>query len=197
MKFLKYKDINNYSPEEVSFNKTFDLYFNKVLAYVNSYCHDIDNSKNITQDVFIAYWENIHKVDSTKTALPYLLRIAKNRTLNYLQRNKLHKAYTNSTSIADLEFTIHSLRNSTIEKIYENNIERIFMDTLDEMSDSIRETYLLRLHKGLTNNEISEKMNISVRTVEYRIKKALQLLRLGLKDYIVAPMLFFFGQSMW
>lgn len=92
---------------------------------------------------------------------------------------------------------LYSLKSSTIEEIYEKNIESILHEALEEMNPNIRETYLLRLRKGMTNLEISKDTDTPLRTVEYRIKKALLILHKKLKDYINAVILFFAALSLW
>ena len=55
---------------------------------------------------------------------------------------------------------------------------------LSRLPESYREAFEMNRFQNLTYNEIAEKLNVSSKTVDYRIQQALKLLRVELKDYL-------------
>ena len=67
--------------------------------------------------------------------------------------------------------------------IYNELLEK-YHDTLNKIPQEYREAFLLNRNKGLTHRQIAEKLGISTQLVNYRICKALDILRVELKEYL-------------
>ena len=65
-------------------------------------------------------------------------------------------------------------------------IERITENTIEELPDQCKSIFKLSRISGLKNQEIADKLDISVRTVETQIYRALKILKSRLKDYLVS-----------
>ena len=65
-------------------------------------------------------------------------------------------------------------------------IERITENTIEELPDQCKSIFKLSRINGLKNQEIADKLDISVRTVETQIYRALKILKSRLKDYLVS-----------
>lgn len=65
-------------------------------------------------------------------------------------------------------------------------IERITENTIEELPDQCKSIFKLSRINGLENQEIADKLDISVRTVETQIYRALKILKSRLKDYLVS-----------
>jgi RNA polymerase sigma-70 factor (ECF subfamily) len=77
------------------------------------------------------------------------------------------------------------------KSIFFREIEEIYYSSLESLPESCREIFLLSRKEGLSNKEIAEKLDISVRTVENQIYRALKVLKTNLKDYLpLFPLLF-------
>jgi RNA polymerase sigma-70 factor (ECF subfamily) len=128
--------------------------------------------------VFVKLWkkrESIHIAISEKN---YLHRAVINTSLNYLEKNKRLQ------SITDQEDSAFESRNYVDEEIHHNELERNFHFALQELPPVCQTVFSLSRLKGLTNREISEQLNVSIKAVEKHIGKALKHLRLRLKPYL-------------
>ena len=72
---------------------------------------------------------------------------------------------------------------------YENDIEALELEEkinniINSLPDKCKQIFLMSRFEGLKYNEIAEKLNISVKTVEAQMSKALKVLRENLKDYL-------------
>lgn len=178
------------SQKDLFFKKVFELYFERVTGYIFSYYRDRETAKNIAQDTFVSFWENIDKVDSSKSPLPYLFFIAKNKTLNALKRDIVKGKYSSYTQKRELEIRYKVMESCTMDLVQGKEMERIIATSIEQMKENVRETFCLSRFRNLKNEEIAQMLDVSVKTVEYRISIALRILRKDLKDFIHIIVLF-------
>lgn len=77
-----------------------------------------------------------------------------------------------------------TLEDSSSEKLMYKELSGILRNTINGMSPAIRETFLLCREEELSYKEVAQRLGVSVKTVEYRVSKALVLLRDALRDYL-------------
>lgn len=167
-----------------------DLYkksFLKVVHYSNQYVNNYELAKEIAQDSFINLWEKRESLSSSKGSIDYyLITIVRNNSFNAL-RNKMRE--TNRIGHAvEIDDRINSiaLSQDPIDKLTYKELAKIISNTVDQMSHKIRETYLLSREHEMTYPQIAKKLDVSVKTVEYRISKALVMFRISLAKYMPA-----------
>ena len=166
------------------FRKAYEENYGRLVFYVNSYCHDIEAARNIVQDVFVSFWENLGTFDRGRNPLPYLVTISKNKTLNYLKRNALKNKIDDAAGRSAYEVNVITLTDSNLGKVFERDAARIIEESLGAMKGKMRETFILSRNANLTNAEIAARLGVSEKTVEYRFMVALRILRKRLKDYL-------------
>ena len=66
----------------------------------------------------------------------------------------------------------------------ENELLTLFNDALKRLPESYREAFEMSRFDGMTHKEIADLLNVSRQTVNYRLSKALEILREELKDYL-------------
>lgn len=167
-----------YAGREEAYKSLFLLYFEPLTLFANKYLNDIDLSKDMVQEVFGQLYEKREQIQIEESLKSFLYRAVNNRCLNSLKRDsmkdrhhkviKLHSRedhYEDVMETAELESKIRQLMNSL-----PGECQRIFkMSRLE--------------HK--TNQEIADALQISKRTVETQISKALKIFREGLKIIIL------------
>ncbi|MEF9986521.1 MAG: RNA polymerase sigma-70 factor [Bacteroidales bacterium] len=176
------KDNSYYS---LIFEECYTGNFHKIRSFVQGYLHDYDSAKCVAQETFVVLWENKERVNFNENLLPYLFFIAKNKSLNILNKKESQRKYCNYS----LEHTretldISALTHSSSTSVYTKEIQQITLETMNRLPAKVRETFLLCREKNMKYNEIAMEQNISVKTVEYRISMALRELRKDLKDYL-------------
>ncbi len=155
-----------------AFEILFKKYYIKMVAYANSYLHDIDNAENIVQNIFVHLWEN-KKNHKIKTPKNYLTIAVKNSCLNEIQKHRNQIKYKNSLQSED--FIIQT--NYSDFKMME-----YIKKAIDELPEQRKKIFKLNRLDGLKYKEIAEKLNISIKTVEVQMGKALKFLRSQLVD---------------
>lgn len=162
-----------------SFSDIFSVYYKDLVFYSYSIIRDLSSAEDVVQDTFIKLWEDREKLIITVSLKSYLLKSIQNRCIDWHRHKKIldnHSTFVlNNSSLYEYNTDNYLLRSEM-----EEMIER----TLVKLPEKVRESYELNRIEGLKYHEIANKLNVSVRTVEVRISKALELLRKGLIDFL-------------
>ena len=185
-KTAQYIDINNNKQivsalnegHESVFDAVYRHYFKKLCAFCSQYIPDLEETEEIVQETMVWLWENRLTLKAELTLKSLLFTIVKNKALNrishYEIKQKVHEE-------------IHQKYESTFENpdFYDQDeLFRMYRQTLEKMPKDIRETSLMNRDRSLTHKEIAAILNVSPQTVNYRIGQALKMLRQALKDYL-------------
>ncbi len=147
----------------------FDTYYTRLTHYAIRVIGDPSASEEIVQDVFISVWNNRQKSE-IKDANSYLTRAVKNRCINHINANHpIHDEVDNFLSIAADFSADTSLESAELAGAIDLAEKQLPKQTAL--------VFGLSRHTELTYPQISEELNISVKTVEYHISKALKLIR--------------------
>jgi RNA polymerase sigma-70 factor (ECF subfamily) len=175
--------------EIIFFNQLFADYKDKFKYFAYTYLRDEAAAEDIVMDSFIYYWENKEFFENQKHIPAYLLKVVKSKCLNYLRaqniRNKAEKTI-NEHNIRTLQTQIYSLEACDPQSIFSEEAKFLVEKALESMKPQTHEIFIRSREMDQSYKKIAEEMNISVKVVEYHISKALQILRLYLKDYHIA-----------
>lgn len=140
----------------------------------------------------IALWENRDRWEENSNMHALLLTIIKNKSLHILEHRQVRlraEEDINSHSQRELDLRISTLKACEPEQIFDTEIQHIVRKALETMPQQSRTIFMLSRYQNLPNRQIAEQLNISLKTVESHITKALRILRLKLKDYLVSILL--------
>jgi RNA polymerase sigma-70 factor (ECF subfamily) len=166
------------------FEALFREHFTGLCYFAQKYTNDLDSAKEIAHSVFIRIWENRSEFDWDKPAKSYLFTSVYNRSLNYIRDNKRF--------ISHEEATKHHLVMD--ESVYSDNLESAELEdriksALQSLPEKCKEIFELSRFENKKYSEIAEHLNISVKTVETQMSKALHILKEELKDYLTIILL--------
>ena len=169
--------------DELTFEIFFTMEFKNVVFFVASYIGNESIAKDIAQESFISLWNRREHIDPNHSLRSYLFTIARNKTLNYIRDNRLKKK--NSLDQENLNINFYALSHpSVVNEIDALEMEKLIDLTIGELPEKIRRIFNLSRVENLTYKEIAEKENISIKAVEYQIKKALDIFRKKLGSYM-------------
>lgn len=162
----------------------FKLHYRDLVLFAGSYLNNLDICEDIVQAVFMQLWEE-HETLKVDTCLKaYLLNVVKNRCIDYTRHLHVEDRYQlhllASTDIEDFD---------TENYILYSNLQDHLADALSRLPVLYKEAFVLNRMDGLKYTEIAKHLQVSERTVEVRIGKALGLLRLYLKDFLLLSVL--------
>jgi RNA polymerase sigma-70 factor (ECF subfamily) len=128
----------------------------------------------LSQDIFEYIWINRENLSNLKSLEGYLFGIAKNKSCNYLTHNAVEKEYI-TYCIASGKEDFHGYMPE--EEIYANELELLIKRAVEQMPEQRRRVFEMSRIENLKNTETAEKLNISKKTVENHLNRALNRIR--------------------
>ncbi|MGV8093475.1 MAG: RNA polymerase sigma factor [Mangrovibacterium sp.] len=169
-----------------AFDGLFKRYSERIFAFVFSISKDSFIAEEITQTVFVKVWEKRMQIDEHFSFRSFLFRITYNETISYLRKEKAEKkrieSFTSSRSY---------LSNETEYLVEFKSQETLAREIIDRFPERRKQIFKLSREQGLTNKEIAEQLQISVKTVENQMNSALKVLKVKLGPSNIPYLLFF------
>jgi RNA polymerase sigma-70 factor (family 1) len=164
-------------------------YHQKLCIYANSLTNDAHLAEDIVQNVFMSIWKNRNKLKEEFVIKSYLYKSVYNEFIDQYRKNKkvlvLDKKYIDA-----LTYIVEEEDEKSLEKLI-----NIVKKEIDKLPPKCKQTFLLSKEEGLTNLEISEYLNISIKSVEAHITKAFSLLRKKVGDKMNGVLFLLFGMK--
>ena len=157
--------------DESAFTELVNKYNRRLFAYAISLSGDYSLAKDIVQDVFIKTYEYRKKLDPAFSITGFLYRSVYNQFINKYHKNKsllkIHDEYVRF---------LNQIIDDTSEPEFDKML-KIVNRCIDKLPKRCKEVFVLSKKKGYTNIEISEVLDISVKTVEAHITLAFKNIR--------------------
>lgn len=160
-----------------AFDKLFRRWYPVLVAYAGHYL-DREDSEDVVQDVMSSLWKNNTSLIIRGEVGPYLHSAVRNRCLNFIEHVSVRNRYHSS------------VRQSVLEEVSDGSyipvreLSSKLSEALDTLPPEQRDAFRKSRSEGLKYEQIAAEGGVSVKTVEYRISKALKKLRLALADYL-------------
>ena len=158
--------------DQKAFSELFGKYAANLLSVARKYVASREDAREIVQETFYRVWKYRENMNAQLSFKAYIVTIAKRLIFNQTKK-RLHE-------IAYQEYFAknQSAEKNTIEEYIDfNELDRKIQAGIDSMPARRKEIFLLSRGEGHTNQDIADKLNISVSTVENQMNKALKYLR--------------------
>ncbi|MEA5129899.1 MAG: RNA polymerase sigma-70 factor [Proteiniphilum sp.] len=157
------------------FEEIFIQYFPKARTFAAILLKSEQEAEDIAQDIFVKLWEqpNLWEENLVRN---YLYTMVKNHVFNRIKRKNIESNYINS------QINLSSPEDMTefkdpLNEVYLEEMQLLLKLSLEQMPDKRRQVFEMSRFEHLSNNDIAEKMDLSVRTVEQHIYLALKDLK--------------------
>lgn len=127
--------------------------------------------EDICQEVFLELWRRRSRLEVKTSLSAYLRRAAVNRTLNYLRDQKI----TFDEDSDELPLT--SQMTGVVQDLEAKEMEELIDRAIDQLPERCRLVFVLSRFHEMSYQQIADELDISVKTVENQISKALKYLR--------------------
>lgn len=164
---------------EAIYNEFFGVLFHLCLHYL----HDEKIAEEIVQDTFMKLWEIRNALNDQFNVKSFLYTVAKNNSLNYIRNQRVSMKHLENIKYLEMQFNYEALErlgNYVRFEELRNKIE----ESIANLPPEIIKTFRLSRFEELSYKDIANRQDISIKTVEARISKALRILRVELKDYL-------------
>jgi RNA polymerase sigma-70 factor (ECF subfamily) len=169
--------------EKIAYQEVYNDFYGVMYHLSLQYLHDNKVAEEIVQDTFVKLWEIKETLNEQFNLRNFLYTITKNNCLNYLRNQKTVLKHQENLKYLEMQFNYEALEKLGNYIEFEELRQKIDL-AIANLPDDIRETFLLSRFEELHYKEISERLSLSVKTVEARMTKALKTLRVDLQDYI-------------
>lgn len=152
-------------------------YYPILCAYATKFV-ELKDAEEIVQDVMLWLWEN-RETQTFETSLSqYLFKTVYHRAINQIVR---HQSQLRSDTLF-YENMQEMLQDTDFYQLEE--LQRRIREAVDALPPAYREAFVMHRFDNKSYKEIAEILQVSPKTVDYRIQQALKQLRITLKDYL-------------
>jgi RNA polymerase sigma-70 factor (family 1) len=170
-----------------AFRVLFERYAPKIYNFALSYLRNEQEAEEMVQDVFLKIWEKREHLDKSKNIKSFIFKIAVNSIYDLIRRKNIEGAFRDfirDNHEEGLESTWHTV-------IFEEMLANI-NELVKEMPAQQQRIFRLSRIDGMPNDIIAEKLNLSKRTVENQLYRALAFLKKHFNRESVYAILFFY-----
>ncbi|MFA5972807.1 MAG: RNA polymerase sigma-70 factor [Lentimicrobiaceae bacterium] len=157
----------------------FRSHFSGLCYFAQKYVKDFETAREIVQDAFISLWEKRETIDMERPVKSYLTMIIHNKCTNYLRDNRKFDTY-----ILNIENLLDVPENEGSDSLVEEELKQKIEASIAELPEKCREIFVMNRYENLKYIEIADKLQISVKTVETQMSKALKHMRISLAEYL-------------
>ncbi len=169
-----------------SFDKIFNKYNKKIYAFSLRNLKNKEDAEGVVQEVFVNLWENRTKLKELKNLEAWIFTVCFNTIRKHfrkLMRERKHLQKLADSYIRD--------DNSTVTEIEYNDLLEKAERIIDQLPGRQKDIFRLSKREGLSNAEISIKMNITKKTVENHLTQAKSFIKTALVDGGLLSLLFY------
>ena len=178
-------DINNpqlipslLSGDEGTFEKVYKHFLRPLHVYAITMLKDEDVAKGAVQNVFLKLWERKDKLSFTRSIQAYLYGAVYNECLNKIRHEKVKAGHQ--------QYVMHVMKDNDevgagMDLV---DLKEKLQQALNQLPEGCGTVFQLSRFEELKYHEIADRLNISIKTVEAQMGKALRVLRVKLVDYL-------------
>jgi RNA polymerase sigma-70 factor, ECF subfamily len=162
-----------------AFEMLFRTFYQPLCNYAFTFVQDHDDAEEIVQSTFLMVWEKKEVLEIRTGVKPYLYAMVRNACLNVIKHEKVKQQHA-AVEMVMGERSVESVTRTVMASELEAKIYR----AMEALPEQCRLVFKLSRFEELKYAEIAAQLNISIKTVENHMGKALKIMREQLKDYL-------------
>jgi RNA polymerase sigma factor (sigma-70 family) len=167
----------NFNNEE-SFFRLINQHYDDLFRYGVKFTSNADRTKDCLNQFFIHFWENRGKLEQVDNLKAYLFVSYKRWLINFLRQQQKERMLHLSESLQN-NLDEKSYEDYLVETIKEGELAQVLRNAIDELPPRQKQLLQLRFYEHLSYEEISQKTQLSTRTVYNKLHEAIKKLRSG------------------
>lgn len=169
--------------DQQAFREIYQRYWKKLYAIARHKIQSLDVVEELVQDIFLKLWErrDALRVDKLDAYLATAVRYA---IINHIKSTLVHEKYAD---YAHAHFTEASY--ATEEQLDLDELMQAVQQQLNDLPEKTRQIFRLNRLEYQSVKEISSRLKVPERTVEYHLSQAIKSLRIYLRDYLLTSFL--------
>ena len=168
--------------DPLQFEVAYKQFFSALVGFAFQYVDDRDTAEDIVQEVFSNVWNQADHIDVRTTIKSYLFGAVRNACLNHLKHQKVVATHAKETTANE---AIDQLAFLEMDELREK-----IDQALDQLPEKRRQIFELSRFEEKKYHEIAEELNLSIKTVETQMSRALKVMREVLGSYLLYLIIF-------
>ncbi len=161
-----------------AFEELFHSYYTPLCRFAFKYVRDADDSEEIVQDTFVSFWNRRSAISEEASLKSYLFTSVRNKCLNHLKHLTVVREHAAHVIAENMD-------SSEQDELVTDELAGRIKQAVENMPEQRKRIFQMSRDEGLRYKEIAEYLDISVKTVENQMGKALKYLRTELSDFLV------------
>lgn len=160
--------------DEEEFKLVFRQHYQSLCQSAYHFLNDLDMAEEIVQNTWVKLWEKRNEITIDGTLKSYVYKMVYNASMNEIKRNKIKQ-------------TMAQMNPMNESNVYQTNIKELEIQiekALNKLPEQCRLIFKMSRFQDLKYREIADVLNISIKTVENQMGKALKLMRENLTEYL-------------
>jgi RNA polymerase sigma-70 factor (ECF subfamily) len=166
---------------EKAFQELFLRYYAQLVVFARKVVIDDDLARELVQDVIVNFYEKRKEIKIHSSLKAHLYQSVRNRCLNQIKHSQIRRDHH-----ANIYINKKSEEAYVDDKLEETELEQKIFSIIQTLPAQCKKIFEMSRFEGLSNQEIADDLNLSKRTVETQISKALKVLRKNLAGYLEA-----------
>lgn len=161
-----------------AFESYYKEHFKEYFLVAYKFVKSTPVSQEIVNDVFLKIWEDANKIEIESSLKAYIYRAVVNRSINAV--NKQQKELQHQRELALLPPGYYEEK-----QLEANELKAQLYKAIDNLPDQCKKVFQLSRFEGLKQQEIADKLGISIKTVKNHITQALKTLARHTGKFII------------
>ena len=147
---------------------------------------DSEEARDIVGQCFLTLWEKRNEIQQDKV-LSYLFISVRNACLDYRRKDTVHKKVYENILLQErgaMEYYTSTIESTDPSTFFRDDIMKICTETLMDLPEEQRETFLMNRFEGLTYKQTAQSLGVGYKRVDKNLQKVMKKLREALKEYL-------------
>lgn len=159
-----------------AFEELFNKYKKKLYYFALSYLDDNIEAEEVVQSVFVKLWESRATLNETMSVKNFIYKSTVNACYNFLKKKAVRNRFIEHEMIS-----FDENKDRSYDEIYYHDLKRQIDNIIASLPPQQQQIFQLSRFAGLSHADIAARLNISTRTVENQIYRALKIIKDNLK----------------
>ncbi|MDO5425811.1 MAG: sigma-70 family RNA polymerase sigma factor [Eubacteriales bacterium] len=169
--------------KQQKFTEVFLQFRNLVYRYIFERTGNLEDTNEIVQDVFLAFYQNFDHI-SEEMYKPWLLLTARNQCADHLRKKKVRKETVDSEWIERTEIVSEDNLEMVVERIIREDFTCQILDDLKEKNQTWYEIVEMVNIRGMTTEEAAKHLGMTTQVLTSKLYRARKFIRQKyLKEY--------------
>ncbi|APY11830.1 hypothetical protein BWZ22_11550 [Seonamhaeicola sp. S2-3] len=172
--------------DEKAFKVLYDLYWEPLLVSAFNIVKKKGAAEDILQDIFVNLWVKRGNIEIKTSLKGYLYSCVLYKTYDYFRKNK--SVYTEDFTS---DFSKRVETTTPESKMIYNELMAHLNTAIENLPERNKEVFKLKRERHLSNKEIAQQLNISIKTVEAHMTKSLRILKASISNIATLELITF------